>query len=632
MTTLSIEHFEYLVQSRQHAASTQMLLELLHHIDGHAGGWGQIECQLPTELAPPYQDLHRCERLASAIEQLFVDEAFSLPQDQFSKLICLQRWVCLIFGCTQRRNADHIILTICAATQGGEFAPSQQHLTKCLWLMTAESNLSLNVEQFWQQHQSLAASLFFAWLATNVMASTAAHQKREALLAWWPSRLVETRNFASWPLPILHQVYMLCSYGFLDQRHAIKKELNRLVRQHLIDHNLGDVVPSSLRQMPQGKVKALTRLATRLNIKPVLMVVTEWFAPGFAVYRTHSMTLRALKDKFRLVGVGSRAGTHDEGQAVFDEYYELPAESQLNDVAFVRDLAYRLKPDIVYYLGVGMFPHTVFLSNIRLAPVQIASNGHGASTFSSCMDYFMTDGSYISSQAAFSESVLPLPPHVLQMIPNKDTPAALLNGVTRKPHEHPEVVRIVIAAAILKINPVFLATLRVIAEQSEQAGYPVEFHFPMAQAIGALYLRINSEIHSQINTPERQRAFVYPHQDYASYMQIISECDLFLNPFPYGNTNGIADMALVGMPGICKAGPELAEHIDVGMFNLIGLPQWCIAGSIEAYIAAAHRMIQNHHERWMLSKQLIEQKVYRRLNENQKPEVMGEMLLKLIRS
>jgi predicted O-linked N-acetylglucosamine transferase (SPINDLY family) len=88
----------------------------------------------------------------------------------------------------------------------------------------------------------------------------------------------------------------------------------------------------------------------------------------------------------------------------------------------------------------------------------------------------------------------------------------------------------------------------------------------------------------------------------------------------------------LGMPGVCKAGPELAEHIDVGMFKQIGLPDWCIAWTVEDYIAATLRMAHNHHERWMLAKQLIENKVYSRLNENQKPEVMGEILLKMCRA
>jgi predicted O-linked N-acetylglucosamine transferase (SPINDLY family) len=263
----------------------------------------------------------------------------------------------------------------------------------------------------------------------------------------------------------------------------------------------------------------------------------------------------------------------------------------------------------------------------------MVSNGHGASTFSPQMDYFITDEGYMSGQAAFGERLLPMPANVMQMIPNVDMPDEFLKQVQRVPRERPSVLKIVIAAAIIKINPVFIGVLRTIAERSEAEGLSIEFHFPMAQAVGPLYQRIRAEIEAILDAGAPQkRAVVYPHQKYTEYMRIIADCDMFINPFPYGNTNGIADMALLGMPGICKAGPELAEHIDVGMFKLIGLPDWCVAWSIDDYIAATLRMAHNHHERWMLSKQLIDGKVYSRLNENQKPEVMGEILLKLCRA
>jgi hypothetical protein len=439
---------------------------------------------------------------------------------------------------------------------------------------------------------------------------------------------------------------MLCSYGFLNARHEIKKSLNQLIRQHLMDKGLGDVATQAPSlEMDAAKSKALANLAVRLkskplldqslSAKPVLMVVTEWFSPGFAVYRTHSMTLRALKDKFHLIGVGPASGANEVGQAVFNEFHTTPAGDVLTDVAFVRELASRLKPDIVYHLGVGMFPHTVYLSNIRLAPIQMVSNGHGASTFSPQMDYFITDEGYMSGQAAFGEALLPMPSGVMQMIPNVDTPESILQQGSRIPRERPAVVKIAIAAAVIKINPVFISVLRQIAERSEAQGVPVEFHFPMAQAVGPLYHRIRAEIEAQLDRDPTlhpvKRAFVYPHQKYPEYMRIIGSCDLFVNPFPYGNTNGLADMALLGMPGICKAGPELAEHIDVGMFKLIGMPDWCIAWTHEDYMNATLRMIHNHHERWMLAKQLIGGKVYGRLNEHQKPEVMGEILLKMCR-
>ncbi len=616
---LSIESLEHFVQIRQHEKAGKALFDLLYSMDNNAGAMDAITCNVPA-ASTASRELHLCARIAAATSRLFLDENFTLSAQGFTQFMCVQRWLGLVYGCTAEKNADHVIRILCGVSSATpDFSIPENQLTKCLLLMTVESELPLNLEQLWAQNQTLAASLFFAWLSTNVMASSAAHQKREALLAWWPKQMLKATDFSSWPLPVLHQVYMLCSYGFLDTRHAIKKSLNALIRQHLIALGLGDLALAPT-------------AAKRLKVKPVLMVVTEWFSPGFAVYRTHSMTLRALRDKFKLVGVGPRSGASDEGQAVFHEFHETPPGDVLGVVAFTRELASRLKPSIVYHLGVGMFPHTVYLSNIRLAPIQMVSNGHGASTFSPQMDYFMTDEGYISGQAAFGETILPMPANVMQMIPNVDTPDEFLKQVQRVPRPRPSVVRIAVAAAIIKINPVFIGVLRTIAERSEAEGLPLEFHFPMAQAVGPLYHRIRAEIEAQLDDGFKRRAFVYPHQKYTEYMRIICDCDMFINPFPYGNTNGIADMALLGMPGICKAGPELAEHIDVGMFKRMGLPDWCIAWTIDDYIASTLRMAHNHHERLMLAKQLIEGKAYSCLNENQTPEVMGEILLKLCRA
>ena len=622
---ISVEVFEQQVYAHQHEEASKSMFALLYALDKDAGGMGGISCQTPVALNAAERELHVCERITTAIFQLFLDGSFGLSAQGFTNLMCLQRWFGVIMGCTQHRNADHIVRLLCQAPLNAtEFEIPDAQFAKCLFLLTVETELPIDLDILWARHQTMAASLFLAWLSCNVMASTAAHQKREALLAWWPARMLEAREYRQWALPVIHSVYMMSSYGFLDQRHAIKKSLNALIRQDLIERGLGDVSPVALADMNTSQTQALARLATRLKLKPTLLVVTEWFSPGFAVYRTHSMTLRAMRDKFHLVGVGPRSGANEMGQAVFHEFYETGAGDVFADVAQVRELASRLKPDIVYHLGVGMFPHTVYLSNIRLAPIQMVSNGHGASTFSPQMDYFITDEGYISGQAAFGEKILPMPANVMQMIPNVDTPDEFLKQVMRVPRERPSVVKIAIAAAVIKINPVFIDVLRQIAENAQ---IHVEYHFPMAQAVGPMYYRVRAEIQAILGA----RAFVYVHQRYPDYMRILGECDLFLNPFPYGNTNGIADTALLGLPGICKAGPELAEHIDVGMFKRIGLPDWCVAWTHQAYAEAAWRMIHNHEERYALSQQLIQSKAYSKLNENQTPEVMGEILLKMCR-
>ena len=85
-------------------------------------------------------------------------------------------------------------------------------------------------------------------------------------------------------------------------------------------------------------------------------------------------------------------------------------------------------------------------------------------------------------------------------------------------------------------------------------------------------------------------------------MAVINRCDLFINPFPFGNTNGVIDTISAGLVGVCKTGPEVHEHIDQGLFERLGLPEWLIAKNIDQYINAVVRLSENHEERTILRK------------------------------
>ena len=62
-------------------------------------------------------------------------------------------------------------------------------------------------------------------------------------------------------------------------------------------------------------------------------------------------------------------------------------------------------------------------------------------------------------------------------------------------------------------------------------------------------------------------AIVHKSAPNAVYMANINDCDMFANPFPFGNTNGIVDTVYCGLPGVCLIGDEVHEHIDKGMFT-----------------------------------------------------------------
>jgi len=85
-------------------------------------------------------------------------------------------------------------------------------------------------------------------------------------------------------------------------------------------------------------------------------------------------------------------------------------------------------------------------------------------------------------------------------------------------------------------------------------------------------------------------------------MSSIAQCDMYINPFPFGNTNGIIDMTHLGLVGVCKTGPEVFEHIDEGLFRRMGLPAELIASSVDEYVDATIALAVDHQRRHDLRK------------------------------
>jgi hypothetical protein len=75
-----------------------------------------------------------------------------------------------------------------------------------------------------------AARLALVLLAPVFQGSAHAHGKREALLEWLPGKLQQIDDLDDLPTAVLHHAYMFCSYADSPRRHAIKRDLNVLIR------------------------------------------------------------------------------------------------------------------------------------------------------------------------------------------------------------------------------------------------------------------------------------------------------------------------------------------------------------------------------------------------------------------
>jgi hypothetical protein len=400
---------------------------------------------------------------------------------------------------------------------------------------------------------------------------------------------------------VLHDMYMHCSYADLPGKHDIKKPINTLIRRKLVSLDIHDV--------QRAAAPAVA------GEKPVVIVVLEWFSKNHSIYRTHSQTMVAMRDKFHLVGMGYNGRVDDAGKAVFHEFIPLEGANLWETARQVRDTSEVRQAQMMYMPSVGMFPITMVLACLRVAPMQLMALGHPATTHGHAMDYVVVEEDYVGDEACFSEKLLKLPSDGMPY----RAPAALLE--LNLPEKAPSdgVVKIAIAGTTIKQNPGFLNTCAQIARESK---VPVKFHFLMGQANGLIYPQVRNLIRRLMG----DAAVVHKHQNYAGYMKVIAGCDLFLNPFPFGNTNGIVDTVWAGLVGVCKTGREVHEHIDEGMFRRLGFPEWMVTKTNEEYKAAALRLIENAEERNELSAKLAGPQAIEKLIFAGRPEILGERM------
>lgn len=601
----SVIQFEKAITEKNYEAACTELLDILNKIDTNFGDIEGIDFDYPQQLETLMQDriVYFCTRMANAITQLFCDPQFSLSESGANRFFVVQRWLNLIFASSPYINADHILQTYnCNPERDSIYdiylEPNKNVLMKFAVLYLPESNVNLNLDTMWETDKNICGSLCFALQSPRFIGTPAAFSKRSTILQWFPAKLEQFHVLDDLPSNISHDVYMHCSYDTAENKHNVKKALNQVIRSHLLKCGWQD--------------RQITQIGMR-NGKPVMVVVLEHFHSSHSIYRTHSTSMIAAREQFYLIGLGNNA-VDQAGRDVFDEFHEFDGSNILKKLAFLKEMCEKNDAAVLYMPSIGMDLATIFVSNARFAPIQVIALGHPATTHSEFIEYVIVEDDYVGSESCFSETLLRLPKDALPYVPSSLAPT----DVQYVLRETPEVVNIGIAATTMKLNPYFLETLKTIRDRAK---VKVHFHFALGQSIGITHPYVARFIRSYLGDD----ATAHPHSPYNRYLDILHNCDMMLNPFPFGNTNGIIDMVTLGLVGVCKTGPEVHEHIDEGLFKRLGLPEWLIAGSVEDYIERAIRLAENHQERLALRRHIIENNGLKTLFSGD-PSPMGKTL------
>ena len=562
----SLLEFERAIARRDYPVALTHTLLMLNVLDRSMGMIDGID----VGMAPAGTDardlyLRFATRFAAGFSDLIVNGRQSINAMSGEVLFSHHRWIDNIFAISGFQSTDHLAVHF-GGGGGGQWRLNAENLSTFLMLFNPSSAMDVNFEECIAVNRPATIVALIAYLSARICVEPRACAFREKMLQWLPGRFAEV-TLGTVPLQKMTEPFTHCSYAMDAGKHRIKADLMVQMRRGCL--------AAGCPELDQAKPRTA-------HAKPRIVIVTEHYSVGHAIFRTHSRAVRSLREKFHVIGVCHGNPTEPDVLSCFDELILFPMEDLMGVTKKVAQAILDREPDIVFHLGVGLTVTAIALASLRLAPIQCVSYGHTATTMSPAIDYMVLPEDFVTTPVPYSEQLLLLPwaafPYTPRIINQSVKPKTALPTKT-------ETLRIAVPASVMKINSFLLAAL---AQIAAAANRPIEFHFFPLGARGIAYYYLEREIKRQMGN-----AVVHQEAMHDIYLERLSDCAFFLCPFPYGNMNSIVDCLSLGLPGVCLDGPEAHAHADVAFFKRLGLPDELAASTIEQYVAKAAKLIND---------------------------------------
>jgi hypothetical protein len=574
----ALDRFELACVSRQLDEAMQLALAALHELRDY-----------DTQIAPPSAEeraalARDATRFVSAWIALLLDPTFRVTQEIFTRVVLYLDDIRRLYLISGFGGTDHALDLAAKLSgkplRGAELADRLRfHL-----LFTMDSRVPDEAPDVFNEHPGLALLLVLALFANRPIATLAGHERRERLVEnvdrLRPSRLPGTTNH----MVLLSIAWMGVSYASHRRKHEFKRVFNAVAREWTLRLGLRDADLPTPRARPE---------------RPRMVVASERMRSDHVQYRYFGQWLRQLRQRFELILVTEKQEIDEPVRALFDDVHGFGRDGQGRYLREAADTIAGMKPDLIFYPSVGMRHWGVVLGNVRLAPIQFTALGHSASTFCPTIDYFVIERGYVGDPSLLTEKLILLEDEDLFF---ERTPG--YRPLAPNLREKPDVLRIALAANLLKLNPAFLHVCAAIAKNSRR---PLEFHlFPGVAGL-------QWEAACRTMTKIVPNATVHRYSTYMDYLRALNECDLSLSPWPFGSLHSVVDALRQGVPVVAMVGHEPHSCTDSLVIHRVGMPEWLLCRDQASYIATALRVIEDDKLRLDLSRQALACDIDKRL-------------------
>ena len=506
---------------------------------------------------------HWYTRLAATINTWVLHPDEVLNRDKLEILTRLKNEFVYIFAASGFRNMRHLISQLNKSPDSGKITIDTKKIVVLLALLGLDDLSDELIQLALGTEPQIRLHLVLGWLNQRAVITQRGEQNREILLR--AGRQLEDSRINDPDIALVVNAYMYVSYANWDKKHDIKESFNHLLIKRMKEVGISTAPPP-----------------VRDTNRPRVLLPLERFRHQHAMFRALGPDLRAMRDRFELLALVEDDFIDEKAEKLFERVYKLERTSK-KSITTLTKLIESIAPDIIFYPSLGMSHWTVMLSNLRLANIQIIAQGHPATSRSNYVDYVLVPKMWGDPSALYSEKIL-MGERPVVFDAHSDFTANDADRIEPSDRE----VRVAVNSKVMKLSP---RMLDVCVDLAKRASIPVRFKFFPGE-LGWYSDGISAMIKQRLETAE-----VYPYQDYQEFLTHLSQCDLALAAFPFGNTNSTVDTCLLGIPTVAHFGPESPSQTDRLVMEAAGYPDWLVCDTDEKYFSTALELIEDAGKR-----------------------------------
>ena len=410
------------------------------------------------------------------------------------------------------------------------------NIPKIMMLMNPRCKLQIPQEKLFDVDPYLAGLWYLSYLLG--VSSPTAYMQRNMYrhLANMDERWTPSSHIVS-------GLYFTCTYHNIEAARKVKGIINMGIK------NSGNVPEFENNPDP----------------KSIAIITNKWHR-NHAVYKSQSTLVEQLCDKYKLTLIWT-GKKEDMPPTSVTEYFDtvancyftprgeliIPPELKTNDF------------QVAYFPDIGMTDESIWLSNCRIAPVQVVGYGHPDTTGDNNeIDYFICGDVEADADDAYSETRVCLP----GLAQEPAWPTAERKGN----YKDDGIVRINCVWGPDKYNHTLLTVLaeinKTVWEANPESKH--EFHLFASPGINRYAALPSFVVELQKMLPN---ATLHNEQEYFDYMENAEQHDFSLNSFPFGCYNVLIESLFLGLPFLTLVGERFYNRAGMWLNEQIGMEE-----------------------------------------------------------